>query len=273
MGAGGGRHRPAEPSRSDAPIGSDPAAAPEASSEVPPKSEVIWWTAPSQPRDDYEWTGRPGYSDGQLGGTLPNIGVRTYGDYVPQRLENIEAPTPCATCRELEIEMGGWLQTCPHGHRIDALLVKTLDFKTYVIPYGRFECWGWYKERLEEVTGIPPERMRLIYAGSQRPDGERHSGLQVLSTVHLVLKDLFLPLQLNAQHGEGGLTVVCASLAGEVLGEITNLSPQEPFSTLEALVRERVPPPAGARWKLVLPVAASADCKDEDVAIGELFKL
>ena len=62
--------------------------------------------------------------------------------------------------------------------------------ETFTIPYGRWECWGWYMERIEEVTGVPVQLQRVVYAGCNR-SGEparQHSGLQHGATIHLIVR-------------------------------------------------------------------------------------
>ena len=58
--------------------------------------------------------------------------------------------------------------------------------EAFEIPYGNWENWLWYKQRASECTGIPVEEIRLIFAGADREDLKRHSGLQYASTIHLV---------------------------------------------------------------------------------------
>lgn len=69
-----------------------------------------------------------------------------------------------------------------------------------------------------------------------------------------------VPLQLFAQRDEGRLTVTCSNLAGEVLGQFTDMSPARKLSALTALIHERVPPPPVSCWQLVLP---NATCPDD----------
>lgn len=80
------------------------------------------------------------------------------------------------------------------------------------------------------------------------------------------------PLQLVARPEPGGsLVVTCTNLAGEVLGEISGLTPDQPFSALEALVLDQIEAP-GVFWKLT--IVGSRDGEPEaDASLGELFKL
>ncbi|CAE7434978.1 unnamed protein product [Symbiodinium natans] len=59
--------------------------------------------------------------------------------------------------------------------------------KTVEIPYGDWEVGLWYRCRAHEATGLPIRRLKLLFAGAALPDGRRHSGLQVRSTLHLVV--------------------------------------------------------------------------------------
>lgn len=80
-------------------------------------------------------------------------------------------------------------------------------------------------------------------------------------------------LQLDAQKHETGLTITCTSMAGNFVGEFTQVDPQEQCSSLAKLIRERIPPPPGTRWKIVLP---NAECLDESklgVTLADLFGL
>jgi len=58
--------------------------------------------------------------------------------------------------------------------------------ESFEVPARHFECNGWIKDRVTEITGIPQARIRLIFAGSQLEDHRSHSGLQYGSTIHCV---------------------------------------------------------------------------------------
>ena len=80
-------------------------------------------------------------------------------------------------------------------------------------------------------------------------------------------------LQVYAKEEEACFSVTCVNMAGELLAEITEVTQQQPFSVLVALVRERIPPIPGARWQIVLPNAECAGHSQLDTPLGELFKL
>eukprot|EP00439_Symbiodinium_sp_Y106_P078001 s307_g16.t2 len=78
---------------------------------------------------------------------------------------------------------------CERHKRV--LFVKTvvggkID-KTVEIPYGHCEVGLWYRCRAHEATGLSIRQMKLLFAGAPLPDDRRHSGLQVGSTLHLVV--------------------------------------------------------------------------------------
>lgn len=79
-------------------------------------------------------------------------------------------------------------------------------------------------------------------------------------------------LQLTAQQDAGGsVTVRCISMAGDELDRIASLDSMQPLSSLAALINERIPPPPGVRWQLVLP---NAECPGEskmESTLADLF--
>lgn len=80
-------------------------------------------------------------------------------------------------------------------------------------------------------------------------------------------------LQLDAQKQANGLTITCTSMAGDLVDEFVAVDPQEQFSSLATLIRERIPPPPGARWKIVLSNAECVDDSQLDVTLADLFGL
>lgn len=65
-------------------------------------------------------------------------------------------------------------------------------FRDIEIPYGKWENWEWYSDRISEATGIPHENFKMIFAGCRRTrQSGRHSGLQFQSTIHCLLDDDF----------------------------------------------------------------------------------
>ncbi|UJR17348.1 hypothetical protein I4U23_004243 [Adineta vaga] len=69
------------------------------------------------------------------------------------------------------------------------LFVKTLTGEVFEIPYGKWENWSWYKQRIHECTGIPVDGFRVVYAGANRDGLTRHSGLQRQSTIHIIPRE------------------------------------------------------------------------------------
>ena len=91
-------------------------------------------------------------------------------------------------------------QSCtPETRKCDAhkrvLFVKNMTTtEIFEIPYGNWENWLWYKERISDFTGIPLHEIRVIYAGCERDGIQRHSGLQSQSTILMIRR------QSDAQH-------------------------------------------------------------------------
>ena len=128
---------------------------------------------PLDPIGSKRWTGSGAYTG-------------AYNDYKPAPQPS---PFPCKNDSKCTKEK----PTCKeHG----GLFVKLLnqespsESKVYEIPFGHWECWGWYAERIEERLGIPVSQQRIIFAGAERlcSPGRQHSGLQRESTIHLVCK-------------------------------------------------------------------------------------
>lgn len=106
-----------------------------------------------------------------------------YGRFIVGPKPDPVPPFPCsqrADCTEAT-------RLC-EAHRL-VLFIKPLNGPVFTIPWPRWECWAWIKERVFEASGVPPEQQRLIFAGAQREDFTRHSGLQYQSTIHLVLRN------------------------------------------------------------------------------------
>lgn len=85
-----------------------------------------------------------------------------------------------------------------HNHKkilfvsvFDSNLEADCQNKYYKIPYGNWENFNWYAARISEVTGLPLDSFRIIFAGCERfPDGSknRHLGLQSESIIHVTVK-------------------------------------------------------------------------------------
>lgn len=107
----------------------------------------------------------------------------SYGPYRSSIPEPPVPPFPCTVNDKCTAEN----RLCDRHKRI--LFVKMFsNGEIFEIPYGHWENWLWYKERINDCRGIPVDNMRLIYAGCERNDFTRHSGLQYQSTIHLVLR-------------------------------------------------------------------------------------
>lgn len=104
----------------------------------------------------------------------------SYGYYISSPPLPPVPPFPCTT----NVHCTADNRICQQHKYV--LFVKTLYGQTFEIPYGNWENWLWYKERIHDRTGIPVDKMRLIFAETDREDLKRHSGLQYQSTIHLV---------------------------------------------------------------------------------------
>ena len=70
------------------------------------------------------------------------------------------------------------------------ILVKSMDGLSRPIRIDPSETMESTKERLEEATGYPPQRQRLIFAGRQLTDDKKtcsEYGIENGSTVHMIL--------------------------------------------------------------------------------------
>ena|SRR3990167_3274709 len=103
-----------------------------------------------------------------------------YGRYSP--CENTD-PVPDFPCAIID-------GCTPEDRRCEkhlrTLYVREADGHTFSIPFGVWESFAWYKERIREVTGYLPEYQKIIFAGCEPPDFKRHSGLQKQTTLSLL---------------------------------------------------------------------------------------
>lgn len=117
---------------------------------------------------------------------LPRTDI--WGNYNPSPPMSIP-PFPCKKNKKCTDKN----RIC-EGHK-KVLFVKKLEadntMSTFEIPFGSWECCGWYKDRITDLKGYPQESQRLIYAGRQLSDEERHSGLQFQSTLILIVKPTY----------------------------------------------------------------------------------
>ncbi len=124
----------------------------------------------------------------------------TYGEYTPSPPP---APVPAFPCTE-NPACTAVNRLCQNHKRV--LFVSVADPNTsadwrsgawngaqFEIPYGNWENFDWYAERISEVSGLPTDSFRIIFAGCQRfPDGslKRHSGLQCQSRILVIKRKL-----------------------------------------------------------------------------------
>ncbi|EME77815.1 uncharacterized protein MYCFIDRAFT_63791 [Pseudocercospora fijiensis CIRAD86] len=76
------------------------------------------------------------------------------------------------------------------GNNKMEIYVKTLTGKTLTLETSTHATVDELKLQIQEITGVPPDQMRLIFAGRQLEEGRSMAdhGIQQKSTVHLVLR-------------------------------------------------------------------------------------
>jgi hypothetical protein len=55
----------------------------------------------------------------------------------------------------------------------------------FEIPYGKWECYEWYTDRIVDITQIDRNKFYLMFAGCYVGGFKRDSRLQFQSTIHL----------------------------------------------------------------------------------------
>ncbi|CAF1510751.1 unnamed protein product [Rotaria sp. Silwood1] len=113
----------------------------------------------------------------QGGGVLRD----SYGSYTSSPPLPPVPPFPCVLDSLCTVDN----RIC-HRHKSVLFVKNNATGETFEIPFGNWENWLWYKQRISDRTGIPVDEIRLVYAGAQRDDLTRHSGLQIQSTIHML---------------------------------------------------------------------------------------
>ena len=101
----------------------------------------------------------------------------TYGQYTPSLPPPSVPPFPC----RLQPLCTSANRICDDHRRV--LFVKFIPdsgLHTIEIPFGKWEDWDWYYDRVAERISVSKDRLSLVFAGATRPATAcRHSGLQL----------------------------------------------------------------------------------------------
>ena len=70
------------------------------------------------------------------------------------------------------------------------IFIKTLTGKTLTVDTDSSETVETIKQKIQEKEGIPPDQMRLVFAGKQLEDNRTMNDYNIGNdaTVHLVLR-------------------------------------------------------------------------------------
>lgn len=82
-----------------------------------------------------------------------------------------------------------------------------------------------------------------------------------------------VPLQVFPHEDEGSLTFVCSSMAGERMGSVGPLGPEDLGSALAALIDESLPAPPNGFWKIVLPAGTLLENEALTLRLHEMLGL
>ena len=96
--------------------------------------------------------------------------------------ENIAKPSPSnPACSQREAYGGGYL-----------IYVKALTGKTFTLEVEQQDWVTSVKGKIQDKEGIPPDQVRLIFAGKELPDEPRvgicEYGIANEDTLHLILR-------------------------------------------------------------------------------------
>ncbi|CAF3111100.1 unnamed protein product [Rotaria sp. Silwood2] len=104
----------------------------------------------------------------------------SYGSYTPSSPLPPVPPFPCVINSSCTTDN----RVCERHKYV--IFVKNINGETFENPYGKWENWVWYKQRISDLTGIPENESEIVYAEAKRDGLIRHSGLCSQSTIHML---------------------------------------------------------------------------------------